>query len=416
MKPSSWPTVPLLLLAGLCTPAMAQATAPINGAELANALLAAGDPAKACIVLDVVYGASTRDLDALLAYAECRQRQGDFAGASAFYRRVLQIESQATPIRERVAILDQAATGPLVGTNAARPAPQLSGSVSLGRFHDSNVNGGTSSSTVDTVFAGVPLALTIAPDAKGMADSGTAIAGSINYLMPLDEANALTMRASGTASLLDQVHTESQTEFGLVLGYLHGGPGYSMGLEASGSLTLDHQGLSRGALGLDGRANWDLGGDTTLSASAGIARRTVVGSEANSLWASYAGLGVIHHVTDDITAGARLVASRAAAGSASNSYWGLGPELFVETKLGDDLSVEFTYGVSRLAYDDTIALFANDRVDIRQQFGVALTYDLDALSPNLALNAAYTYSVTASNIALYDSSRHQVSIGLSFRF
>lgn len=163
--------------------------------------------------------------------------------------------------------------------------------------------------------------------------------------------------------------------------YLHGGPGYNIGLEASGSLTLDHQGLSRGALGLDGRTDWDLGGDTTLSASAGIARRTVVESEASSLWANYARLGVIHQVTDDITAGVRL--SRPAPRPAARviHIGGLGPELFVQIALGDDLSIEVTYGISRLAYDDTITLFMGDRVDIRGQFGVDLSYDLEALSP-----------------------------------
>jgi len=423
LKRSKTSLAVLLLSAGLSAPVAAQSAGTINGVELAEALLVAGDPAKACIVLDVVYGEATRDLDALLAYAECRQQLGDFAGASAFYRRVLTQQPQADIVADRVELLDEAdaqlemalaqavsaATSPV-------PPPRLSGSVSLNRFYDSNVNGGTSSSTVDAVFAGVPLALTIAPDAKGVADSGTAIAGTINYLLPLDQANALAFRATGSASLLDEQHSESRADLGLGLGYLHGGPGYSLGLDLNGSVTLDQDGLDRATLGLDGQANWLLTDATTLSATAGVARRHVVGSDANSQWATYAGLGVVHRVTDDITAGARLVASRAAAGSASNSNWGIGPELFIQARLGEDLSVGLNYGISRLAYDDTIALFTDDRVDIRQQIGVALTYDLDALAPNLALNAAYSYSVTDSNIALYDSDRHQVSVGLSYRF
>lgn len=414
--------------AALAFAPVAAAGQQINPLDLADGLLLAGEAAKACLVLDAFYGPGTENPEALVRYGECLQAQGD-SRAIGFYEQVLVVRPDAPLVRARLAGLREAPVlAPAAITVAAitpsdpsqpvalRPVPVASGRVWLERYYDSNINSGTSSTTIDAVFAGIPLVLDISPAARSIKDQGTRVGGQIDVIAPLSANSALAFFAAGSASLHDRHADLSRQEFAAGLVYMQGHADLRWQLQPSLQLGFGDGDLETATAGLRGRVETALTPQTRLAATGSLGRNWVEGSSARSGWEFAGVIGAEHDLAPSIELFAGLAASRVAAGSASESAWSIGPRLGVAAQLTDRLDWSASYALNWTAYDATIGLFTGAREDIEHRAATELTLDLPEVSQGTSLSLRYAYTLKQSTIDLYDSDRHEVGVRLEVSF
>lgn len=416
---------------------------------LTDALLAEGEAEAACALIEQVYGPDTDDLGALTRLANCNLAQGRPGESVALLERAQTLYPDQAELVEqtemaRIALtlaelvtavaeverLEAEASGAarppaplprvplpepepeqIAETEPELPGPQTFGRVSLQRVFNSNVNGGTYNDS----FVGLGLPLVVAPESQEQAGWATRVSVDGSVLIPLDWINAVQINA-GAAGTLQDVHS-AHSRLDLMLS-----AGWITGTNVTGGQVRPHVelnwvgGLYEGlSLGVEGSAHHQISDSTVLTGSLDVAHRFQTNA-ADAGWATTGRVGVRHTISPQLQAGANLVAERVAVGSAARSYWRMGPEVYVNAALTEELGLNINAGLDFVGFDGSIALFAGQRADMRLRAGVSLNWSLAHIAEGLSMQSSYSFSHQQSNQDLYDTNRHLATVSLSYAF
>ena len=432
---------PALLCA---TGAQAQADAP--GSEVRTGMSAeevmafaeraeaAGDKAAA----KSAYAAMAADPDvdirseARFRHGRLLASEGDYAGAAALYRRILDERPEAGRVRLELGAvlalmgdpraarreLRQAEAGglpPEVGLavrqfrNALRAYKPYGGSISVALAPDSNINRATDSKTLDTVIA----PLTLSEDAQSQSGVGLRVGGQGFVQMPLADRLTLQARVSGQgeiyrASRFNDISASAAVSLEWTAGANRFRPALAQ--------TMRFYGGAFYAQTRSASLNWlrPLGGKAQLDATATVARANYRLNDLQDGWLY--DLSASYERALDARSGASVTASfsrqtardpgyATTAGGASLLYW---------RELGR-VSVFGTAGLRRLEGDARILLFPERRREWLYSLGAGATLrqlTVDRFAPLVRVSLERN----ASSVGLYDYRRAAVEVGLTRAF
>jgi tetratricopeptide (TPR) repeat protein len=438
------------LSAALALPLLANAaeaaTGKVDPLALATVLIEHGEAAKACTLLDVVYGTRTANARALYLMGECRLSQGQAAKAATFYERALRQQPKAVGIRAKLVgvyirlgrtetarklLAAAPAADPgnrsaivladLVKTNqpgvvAVKPPKNWSGEVSLSRLYDSNANGGSIASTVDAIIGGVPLTLDISPSSKAKPDWGTVFSANGSTVQPLDAHYGLILRGDVSATIYDDESDYSRQSIGAGAGLLYRDPRLTWSVLPNVRYSWQGGDPDELIAAVDGRINYRITQQLSITGAAQAGYASVPFDHDRDSWIGLAAAGLDYAFNPAVRGGVQIVARRSAGEMATEANTGIGPEVYLSAALTDMLTFDASYSFTHVEYDESLAVFPTGRRDNRQTVSVGLNLDLSQWQQGLSAFARYNYVHTDSTVALYTSDRHLVAAGLRYRF
>lgn len=425
----------------------AQDTSKINPIAFATILIEKGEPGAACSLLTAIFGVNTTNSRVLYLFGQCHLAQGQIEAGSRYYEQALRQEPQAVILRAELAgvyralgrpeqarsLLAAATTADQTSKSAKRLAslalvtPQASGSqaiplkewsagVSLGRIYDSNANGGPIASTVDAVIGGVPLSLAIHPSSRAAPDWGTHLAANASYTHPLDAYYALITRGDVSATFYGAVGQYSRQAIGAGVGIVYRGNQTSWSVVPNVRFKWQDAVTDEMQAAVDGRFNHRIDQALSIVGAGQVGYTAVPSDRSRDFWSGLMASGFNYAFNAQVEGGVQLVLRRAAGELSTEAYTSFGPEIYLSAALTDIMNVDITYSFTHIAYDQSLAMFAQDRGDNQHSLGVALNVDMSAWQDGLGGFARYNYSNTDSPISLYATSRHVVSTGFSYKF
>lgn len=411
---------------------------------LASAIPALGQEADVDALCRAVVASPVPDGDAkvLVLKADCALALGQANEAAQFYTAALAIDPSNLTTRAELANLllllgrsDEAR--PLLAAAAlsnphdavARemgalahglPAPSAaggwSGSVALGRGYDSNVNGGTFSSTFDAIIAGSLLELTIAEASKGQPDWASQLSASGSYLHVLDANNAVVLSGNAGLTLYDQQSRYNRFDTSFGVGLLHGENNLTWSLTPNARLVWEDAALDRAGFYLDGRIQLGLTAQTAMIGFGKIGYGLAGQNAALNHASGQVGIGLEHEFNDRLSARVALAVERKASNTPIQSIVQVGPSAGLHALLSDSLALDLAYRYDLSFYDQAMAFFPEARKDSEHKLSAALTLDLSSWTDGLSAEARYGFEYVDSTLDLYDRDRHSITTSLRYQF
>ena len=286
----------------------------------------------------------------------------------------------------------------------------------MSRGYDSNVNGGTLSSTFDAIIAGTLLELTIADSSRGKPDWASQLVGKSSYLHVLDADNAVVLSGSAAMTVYDQHARYNSFETTLGLGLLHQADAAMWSLTPNLRLAWQGDALDAAGFYLDGRVQMALSAQTALIGFGKLGYTLAGPDQALDHGVGQLGVGIEHSFDPRLTGTIQLVAERKASNTATQSVVQFGPRIGLNAQLSDSLALDIAYRYDMLFYDQTLPIFREARSDARHDISAGLTLDLSTLTQGLEAEARYAYQNVDSTLDLHDRDRHMVTMSLRYGF
>lgn len=382
------------------------------------------------------------DANVLVLKADCALALGQANEAAQFYAAALAVDpsnlttraelaglllllgrgNEATPLLAAASTSnpgDPAAhqTSSLADSFPETPAPGgWSGSIALGRGYDSNVSGGTFSSTFDAIIAGTLLELTIAEASKGQPDWASQLSGSARYLHVLDANNAVVLSGNAGLTVYDQHSRYNRLDTSIGVGLLHGENNLTWSLTPNARLVWEDAALDRAGFYFDGRIQLGLTAQTALIGF-GKVGYSLAGQDAALNHASgQVGIGLEHEFDERLSARVALAVERKASNTPTQSIVQFGPSAGLHALLSDSLALDLAYRYDLSLYDQTMAFFPQARQDSEHELSAALTLDLSSWTEGLSAEARYRFEYVDSTLDLYDRDQHVIATSLRYEF
>lgn len=425
--------------------------------EYADTLMLEQEPELACAYLEFIYGTDTEDVGALTRLANCKLALGEPATSQVLIERAMAIEPDNAAIRQQAELIDIAAevaqlqdtvreiealqtevaelkrtrpaappparpapppvvvepavvAEPLV-VEADLPGPLASGSVSMSRLYDSNINAGTYHESI--VVLGLPMI--VDPASKEFGGWATRLNADGSVVVPLDWENGLQINGGLSATLFDQHPDRNRVG-------ISGAASWIIGTTITGGRIRGHADLDwvggmfeQFNVGVETSGHHQISASTRLVGVVDVTRRNTAAA-ADRGWAVRPQVGIEHVFADGMTGGINIVAERVSAESAVRSFWSIGPEVFVSAALTDRLGLNLNGGIELVNFDSGLAMFPDSRQDVRYRLGARLELAVPELAENLSLQLRYDFSHQQSNHDLFDTQRHVIAAGLRYNF
>lgn len=410
----------------------------------AQQLLASGHSDYACALLELSGYGETSDAEALVLLGLCNEQIGNVSEAIGYYRLALDAVPDALLVRARLAALyamdgqmsqaeaslETAMAATLVplaledemvvsasDTPSVPAASPVSVRLGLSRLYDSNVNAGSSSNTMTGIIGGTPLPMTIDPGSQAISDSGTTLSLQARHFNQFGANHALLTSADLSATFYDDLSQYDRQSIGLAAALIYGDPLVTLTVQPSVRFGFEGGDFDTLRAALDATAERRLSPDLSIVAGAGLAYRHNPENTERSTWDGLLSTGLVYSLTDNLEVGVAYAVRPTMSGRATESYLGHGPEISLTARLTDDISFGLSYGYAFTVYDETLALFPDDREEHRHRLAAELSMDLsDHIAEGLGLSARYEFSTTDSTLPLYDNERHAASVGLFYNF
>jgi opacity protein-like surface antigen len=418
---------------------------------LAQDLLVDGRPDLACAMLGAEGEPAAAQVEAIVLLGLCNEELGSIETAIGYYERALRAAPDAQLLRTRLAALyalegrmaqaEAALTTAMAATLATPPTDPETGFVgaaagatdpdvpvasasaspsarlSVERFFDSNVNAGSSSTTMTGIFAGLPLPMIIDPGSRAMADSGTRLALQGSHLHPLGPNHALILGAQLGATIHDDLTRYDRQSLGLSTGLIYADPLLTLVVAPSVQVGFEGGALDTVRGTLSASVERQLGEGVSMLAAAGLGHRHNAENTKRSAWDGVLSLGLGYEVSETLKVSIGYAVRPTVSGRPTESFLAHGPELGVLARLTDDIALGLSYGYEHAVYDETSSLFPVDRAEHRHRLAAELNVDLsDHIAKGIGAAARYEFSTTDATLPLYDNARHVASVGLTYSF
>ncbi len=341
-----------------------------------------------------------------LELARALALQGQDAGASYHYRLAAQDKGIAPEIRATI----QAQRGILRDRKPWRL------STSFGFAPDTNINSGSSAETVDVLFGGQPLPLQLDDQARARSGIGQTASFSAGYRVALGEKTGLQLDADASGTNYKGVEADDYTV------QLAAGPE----LRPSDATTLSLQlvgaqrwyGGSRAATQVGARFS----AQHTLSDDQRIGVSLDARHNASGFGAAYSGWNFGAYATYERVVARSLIASASLfarvdrLNEAAFSSREFGVSLGLGGELGHGINAGISGTASRATFDAPMLAFSIDprrdwRLSGRIYAGLR-TFRFLGFSPSIA----YTYTLNAASLPLYQSKRSRFAFALARYF
>jgi outer membrane protein len=289
-------------------------------------------------------------------------------------------------------------------------------SMNVGVAPDSNINNGTNSETVDIVFGGGTIPLTLDPQAR--ARSGIGQTGSF--------AGSYRLALGGAARLLVETDSSLVNYKGKAADDLNAQIAVGPEIRFSDDTSLSVQAIG-GQRWYGGKvATRTMGLRTSIQHNLGEASRIGLSLDArrnaSSLNSAYTGWQLNAYATYErviarsMIASASVFARRESLNSASYSGNEFGANVGIGGELPLGINAGLSAGASHATYDAPLFLFSSDvrkdwRFSARAYAGLR-SLRFIGFSPSIT----YSYSTTLSSLTLYDSKRSRFQFNLARYF
>lgn len=413
------------------------ALAASNGSALVEAqqLLASGQPAQACALLGSEVNGAATGAEALTLLGLCNEQLGDWGKAISYYERALRIVPDASLVRARLAALyllegrtsdAEAELGMAISTallsenvdqSRVASASGATARVALSRVFDSNINAGSSATTMTGLVFGVPLPMVIDPSSRAIGDSGTSLSLQARQLTPLGPNHALLTSLNLAATIYDQMSQYDRQSVGVAAALLYGDAAVNALVQPSLQASFEGGELDTIRAGVSAMAQRELSDRLSVFAAGELAYRHNGEEAERSAWDRRVALGLRYALNENFEVGVSYGVRSTISGRPTESYFAQGPEISLDAQLAENVSLGLSYGYEFATYDERSALFPVDREEDRHVLAAQIDVDLSKhLVDGLGLVARYEYSMTDSSLPLYDNERHAASIGLTYSF
>lgn len=417
---------------------------------VAQSLIERGRPELACPLLRVTLDQAAPDPDALFLLGRCSRDIGLIDDAVRYYEQGLALRPEAPQPRTELAALyvvqgrtaearqqlDRvAASGQSVEVTsvlrgmlrqlslddpaalAAQTPKRWAVDAFVGLVRDTNVNVGPSASTVAAVVGGVPIDLTLSPDARPRASWGATANIGGRYLAPLNDRYALLFQGS-----LSKTEYFSEPDFdtdgmALATALIFRDGGFSANLQPNIRWARQDNDLQEMTYGITGRATQQFADGWSATASTGWFNRSVPPSEPKDADGFLGSAGIGKRLAGGQQIIGEYLVQREIAERAYESRTMHGPSLLFVLPLSETVEAVANYRYTSIDYDARQALFATAREDDQHTVGLTALWDVSQwLGHNIGLRAQYAYTRNQSNLALYDYDRHTMLFGVQTRF
>jgi hypothetical protein len=372
---------------------------------LADALIKESQPEAACALIEQVYGLDTEDVGALRRLGTCMLAMGRAHESLALLERAKKLLPDDADLLAQVEISEAvvALAELMLAMEEVQPIEAASPNIVAQQVQ--RIPAVPPTQTAQPVEV---VDVVAEPPLPGPMPSGRVV-------VPLDWENAIAVDAGLAGSLQDHEHDESRLDLFLSSAWI-------TGTNVTGGQVRAHTDLSWVAglyeglsIGLEGSAHHMISDSTTLIGSVDVAHRFRAFAD-DAGWAVNGKVGVRHVLSPEVQIGANVLGERLAVSSAARSYWRTGAELYVNAARTDTLGLNLNAGVDLVGFDGSIALFTDQRSDVRWRAGGSLNWSLAEIAPGLSTQASYSFSHQQSNQDLYDTNRHLANVSLSYAF
>ena len=297
-----------------------------------------------------------------------------------------------------------------------RDQRQWSFNVDVGLAPDSNITNGTSATTIDANFGNQTVPLTLSPDARQQSGTGQTLGLSGRYSFTLFGNTKLAIDADG------QGVNHKGSAYDDFSGQLAIGPQFQLSDQATLAVqAIGNQhyfGGKRAATGFGMRTSFQLNLDPAQRVGLSLdARHNGSGfADSYSGWSLGANATYERVIARRFIASASLFGRRELLNSASYSSGEFGANIGIGGELPHGITAGISAGVSRAIFDAPLAIFsssprADTRLNARVNLGLRSLRIL-GFSPALT----YSFSKSASSVALYQSKRSRLAFTLARYF
>lgn len=168
-------------------------------------------------------------------------------------------------------------------------------------------------------------------------------------------------------------------------------------------------------LGVEANAHHQINQTTTLVGGVDLTHRNTAAASDRG-WAARGYTGVQHIFAEGLSGGFNIAVERVSVESPIRSHWKFGPEFYVSAALTDRMGLNLSGGVDFVNFDSRLALFPDDRRDIRYRIGARLDVAVPEIAENMSMQLSYDFSHQQSNHDLFDNNRHVVAVGMRYAF
>ena len=422
----------------------------INTRVVARGLLRNGQPKLACELLELVYGRETTKTDVLLMQATCSRELERYDDSIAYYRRLIELEPKAVrPHAELGALylrLGRAAEARAQFAAASQLQQDADAAQLLGRLvqelapigqpaalaqrgkhwqvevfgglvHDTNINGGPSTSTIAAVIGGVPLDLTLANDSRPIEETGFTASVNAQYLHPLSNRFALLAQGSLAATNYFGHSDYDNDSMATALALIYRKDKFTASLQPSFRLYRQEDDTDTAAYGTTLRLTQGLTNDVHITGSVGFLHNNVPSDDDRDNSGGLASIGLSKILSRNVEVGGEYLVQRERAHEGIHSRTIHGPIIYALARLADKVTATASYRYSDIKHDDRQAIFASTQQDDQHIASVGVDWDISEwTTKGLRLRGQYTYIDNRSNLDAYRYDRQIVTAGVAMRF
>lgn len=422
----------------------------VNARVVARGFLHNGQPAPACALLEHVYGRQATQTDVLFMQATCSRELGHLDDAIAYYRRLIELAPQALRPRAELGAVYLRAGRPADARATFAAASQLEqegesarllsrlaqelapigqpAAIAAGRkpwrvdvfggvVHDTNINGGPSSSTVAAVIGGVPLNLTLSADSRPKEATGLTANLNAQYLKPLSNNVALLAQGALAKTGYFEHAAYNNDSVAGALALIYRKDRFSASLQPNVNVYRQGGDTAETTYGTTLRLTQGLASGLRITGSTGFLHGSVPLNHSRDYGGELISAGLSKALTSQLEVGGEYLFQREHADAGIYSRVLRGPVVYALARPSEKVTVTASYRYSDSDYAERQAIFAQTRRDDQHIVGVSVDWNIGAWTmKGLRLRGQYNWIRNRSNIDAYAYDRKIATLGVAMAF